>query len=171
MEYGKHDEHSTEKKEASARRNKVISEYLDRITDDFLVMFEEIHGTKLLGSDKEFFRIKSKGILFYWLGVVYDESISEVKNLESALDTSQTMVKKLRDSQQELQAIIQKTNSSQPTEAHSQLLYPTSGDSRIQAENRNEKKTDPPPSKQNLADKIDGFYSHVNKGPNKSPKK
>ena len=142
------------KKANSIRRNKVINEYLDRITDYFVVMFEEINGIKLIGSDKEFFRIKSKGILYYWLSVVYDEAISEVKNLESALNTSKNMVKKLRDSQTELQAIIVKANSSLPVDPHDQINP---------LKNRDEMKTDPPPPgiTRDFGSEIDGYYSHI----------
>jgi len=96
------------------RRNQVVLEHLDRMVDDLVVMFEETYETKLNGSRRDLFRNKAKSILTYWLMQVYDEATSELKNLETALDTSRVMVRKLRESEQNLLAISSSLSSRPP---------------------------------------------------------
>ncbi len=149
-------------KEYSVKKHRIISENLDRITDDLLVMFEEIHQIKMMNSDIALFRNKSKSVLYYWLSQVYDEAHSDVKNLETALDTSKSIVKKLRDSEQNLKAVI---SSSSPPELNHSLFQ----------ENKHDTIKTPALSQKDLDSKIDGFYSslvdRVIQDFNKTPKK
>lgn len=131
-------------REVAFKKHKIISENLDRITDDFLILFEEMHGFKLSKTEKALFQNKSKSILYYWVGIIYDDATLQVKNLEIALETSKSITKKLRDSQQNLPPAVK-------------------------IEQENSPKID---KKQELSEKIDGFYSHFNKELlEKSPKK
>ena len=122
-------------REVAFKKHKIISENLDRITDDFLVLFEETHGLKLSKKEKALFQNKSKSILYYWVGIIYDDATLQVKNLEIALEASKSITKKLRDSQQNLPAAF-----------------------KIEPENSTKVE-----KKQDLSEKIDGFYSHFNK--------
>ena len=139
------------KKFLSIRQNEVILEHFEKISDDIFVLFDKMQDKELLSLDKVAFREKLKGTLYFWLQIIYCEAINDVKNLECALDATKTMVKKLKVSQMDLQAIITRHESTVPTDLHKQP-EPTLSES----------------VGKNMADKIDGFYSHVNKATSKN---
>lgn len=149
--------------DANIRKNMVVQEHFDAMINDMLVLFEESYGFKLSNNEREFFILRAKGVLTYWVGMVYDEAYSSVKNLESALDTSQGMVKRLREeSERNLQTITELKNSTIPPENDTFKVELTPKARKI-AEEKEKKSLFP--------DVPDLTYRFVDKNYTKPPKK
>jgi len=103
-----------QKQDENVKKNLVIYNQLDRMVEDLVVMFEETYRIKLKGANKEIFVVKAKGVLVYWAGLIYDDANSHVKNLESALDTSYSINRVLRQSEQNLLAISSSLSTNPP---------------------------------------------------------
>lgn len=71
------------------KKTKVILDHLDEI----MVAIEQT----FLIEDVQQRRSMLKSILFYWLGIIYDDAFADRANLEIALATSQRMVEILRE--------------------------------------------------------------------------
>jgi len=120
--------------DANIRKNMVVQEHFDAMIIDMIALFEESYGFKLSNKEKSLFTLRAKGILTYWVGLVYDEAYSTVKDLESALDASQFMVKKLRaQSEPNLNAI---KSSIDQSNKDSKVVLTTKTENNPQKENK-----------------------------------
>lgn len=71
------------------KKTKAVLDNLDQV----LLAVEQVHAIEDPQQRKDLLR----SILYYWLGVVYDEAFADRANIEIALDTSQKIVDMLKE--------------------------------------------------------------------------
>lgn len=91
-------------KEQREKREKTILAILDELSLDLEKTLVDVK--KISANEEEAiprFKIEVKSKVYYWLSMLYDEMEAREKNLEIALDVSKEIIKKLKESNQELQ--------------------------------------------------------------------
>ncbi len=71
------------------RKNSAIMDHLDNVMSDL--------ENALQIADEEERETQLKSVLYYWLGVVFDDGAVDVKNLITALEASRAMIYKLKE--------------------------------------------------------------------------
>lgn len=75
-------------------KNAAILEHIDQVVKDLL------HTLKIIDERERETHVKS--VLFYWLGVLFDDGANDSANLLVALDAARDMMSKLRETNEKL---------------------------------------------------------------------
>ena len=89
-------------REHKERREKAILAILDELSLDLEKTLENVQKEHPPEEAVRQFRTEAKSKIHYWLSMLYDEMEAREKNLEIAYDGAQKIIKKLRDSQQNI---------------------------------------------------------------------
>lgn len=92
--------------EHKKRREKTILAILDELSTDLEKTLQEAQSANTPEEAVMKFRAEAKSKIHYWLSMLYDEMEAREKNLETAYDGAQKIIKKLRDSQPSMQKPI-----------------------------------------------------------------
>ena len=76
------------------RKNSAIMGHLDNIMSDL--------EDALQIADENERETQLKSVLYYWLGVVFDDGAVDVKNFKTALDASRALIYKLKEANEKL---------------------------------------------------------------------
>lgn len=85
---------------STAKKNSAVLEHIEHVVSDI----ENI----LTQPDTPERRIQLKGILFYWLGILFEDGAVDTANLKIALDTSRALTERLKLSNENLKMQIKK---------------------------------------------------------------
>jgi hypothetical protein len=72
------------------RRTRVVLNHLEAVCD---ALEEAIHKS----ATQDEWRDASRGVLLYWLGILYDEGAGYTKDLETSLSILRTQLEKIRE--------------------------------------------------------------------------
>ena len=70
------------------RKNTAVLEHIEQVIHD-------IEQAQAIADESER-KAKLKGVLFYWLGIVFDEGQLDSKDLKTALDASMEIIERLK---------------------------------------------------------------------------
>lgn len=88
----------------TAKKNAAVLEHIEHVVTDI----ENILDSQPNTPER---RIRLKGILFYWLGILFDDGAVDTANLKIALDASRQLTARLKASNQALKGKIKKNLS------------------------------------------------------------
>lgn len=83
------------------RRNASLLTHVENVVEDV----REV----LKNTDPKEREIQLKSVLFYWLGIVFDDGAAESAELKIALDTTKQMVARLKDLNEKLRQQLRKS--------------------------------------------------------------
>lgn len=89
--------------EQKRRREKTILAILEELSQDLEKTLADAQKANTPEEAVLRFRVEAKSKVYYWLSMLYDEMEVREKNLETAYDGAQKIIKKLRDSQPAMQ--------------------------------------------------------------------
>lgn len=90
---------SNDSKELRERRERVILQILDELSLDLNKTIDDLKSNHTPNEVYDKFNVEAKSKIYYWLSNLYDEIEAREKNLETALDTSRQIIKKLKEKQ------------------------------------------------------------------------
>lgn len=82
------------------KKNASILAHIEQVVQD-IELAQDIE-------DKDERRAKLKGVLFYWLGIVFDDAQMDAKDLKTALDASMEIIERLKSDNETLKARARK---------------------------------------------------------------
>jgi len=88
------------KTNSSTKKNAAILEHIEQVITDIEKILEEPETPER--------RIRLKGVLFYWLGILFEDGAVDTANLKIALEASRKLTERLRQSNHSLEAKIPK---------------------------------------------------------------
>lgn len=88
------------KTNSSTKKNAAILEHIEQVITDIERILEEPETPER--------RIRLKGVLFYWLGILFEDGAVDTANLKIALEASRKLTERLRQSNHNLEAKIPK---------------------------------------------------------------
>lgn len=91
--------------ELSTKRNAAILEHIEHVVTDIERVLEQ--------PDTPERRIYLKGVLFYWLGILFEDGAVDTANLKVALDASKKLTERLKQSNDLLRDKIRKNLKAQ----------------------------------------------------------
>lgn len=90
----------TDTSSLSLKKNAAIFEHIEHVVTDIERVLEQPETPER--------RIYLKGVLFYWLGILFEDGAVDTANLKIALDASRKLTERLKQSNEVLKEKVRK---------------------------------------------------------------